>query len=79
MKIGLDFGTTNSSIARRAENGSVELARFNLAGVLTESFRSLLYLERLRTAAATRLSHGPGQKELRTISRPTTRAASSNR
>jgi len=50
MKIGLDFGTTNSSIARRAENGSVELARFNLAGAMTESFRSLLYLERLRTA-----------------------------
>jgi hypothetical chaperone protein len=50
MKIGLDFGTTNSSIARTAENGSVELARFNLAGAVTESFRSLLYLERLRTA-----------------------------
>jgi hypothetical chaperone protein len=46
MKVGLDFGTTNSSIARIAENGEVELARFSLAGALTESFRSLLYLER---------------------------------
>ena len=40
MKVGLDFGTTNSSIARIAENGDVELARFSLSGALTESFRS---------------------------------------
>jgi hypothetical chaperone protein len=46
MKVGLDFGTTNSSIARIGANDGVELARFNLAGALTESFRSLLYLER---------------------------------
>jgi hypothetical chaperone protein len=46
MKVGFDFGTTNSSIARIAENGSVELARFSLVGAFTESFRSLLYLER---------------------------------
>jgi len=47
MKVGFDFGTTNSSIARIAENGEVELARFSFSGTLTESFRSLLYLERL--------------------------------
>ncbi len=50
MKVGFDFGTTNSSMARMAGNGAVELARFNLAGALTESFRSLLYLERQRVA-----------------------------
>jgi hypothetical chaperone protein len=46
MKVGLDFGTTNSSIALIAENGDVELARFSFNDALTESFRSLLYLER---------------------------------
>ncbi len=50
MKVGFDFGTTNSSIARIAENGAVELARFSFNGVLTESFRSLLYLERHKRA-----------------------------
>jgi hypothetical chaperone protein len=50
MQIGLDFGTTNSSVARLRERGDVELARFPLGNALTESFRSLLYLERLREA-----------------------------
>jgi hypothetical chaperone protein len=46
--IGLDFGTTNSSIALVRPDNSVQLARFSYRGALTESFRSLLYLERLR-------------------------------
>jgi hypothetical chaperone protein len=50
MKVGFDFGTTNSSMARVTESGQIELARFRFAGALTESFRSLLYLERQRTA-----------------------------
>ena len=45
--IGLDFGTTNSSIALIRPDGSVQLARFSYRGALTESFRSLLYLERV--------------------------------
>jgi hypothetical chaperone protein len=60
MKVGFDFGTTNSSIARIAHNGEVELARFSLAGALTESFRSLLYLERLRTAGRTTIKSWAG-------------------
>jgi hypothetical chaperone protein len=60
MKVGFDFGTTNSSIARVAENGEVELARFSLAGALTESFRSLLYLERLRTAGRSTIKSWAG-------------------
>lgn len=49
MGVGLDFGTTNSSIAVAAPNGTdVKLARFALPSGTTESFRSLLYLERLR-------------------------------
>src|SRR5262245_855961 len=43
--IGIDFGTTNSSIARVTDSGEVELARFPYQGGRTESFRSLLYLE----------------------------------
>jgi hypothetical chaperone protein len=45
--IGIDFGTTNSSIARVTDSGDVELARFPTVGGSTESFRSLLYLESL--------------------------------
>jgi hypothetical chaperone protein len=43
--IGLDFGTTNSSIAWRRGDGLVELARFPAFSGPTESFRSLLYFE----------------------------------
>lgn len=50
MGTGFDFGTTNSSIAVAGPNGDVQLARFPYSGGLTESFRSLLYLERLREA-----------------------------
>lgn len=50
MGIGFDFGTTNSSIAVATANGDVQVARFaDLAG-FTDSFRSLLYLERTRDA-----------------------------
>jgi hypothetical chaperone protein len=47
MSVGLDFGTTNSSIALAGPNG-VEVANFAYSGGLTESFRSLLYLHRIR-------------------------------
>ena len=46
--IGLDFGTTNSSIALVSPNGTVHVARFPYLSGTTESFRSLLYLERHR-------------------------------
>ena len=42
--IGIDFGTTNSSLARSA-GGIVELVRFASDAGATESFRSVLYLE----------------------------------
>jgi hypothetical chaperone protein len=60
MKVGFDFGTTNSSIARIAENGDVELARFRLADVFSESFRSLLYLERESAAARSTIKSWAG-------------------
>ncbi len=48
MGIGFDFGTTNSSLAITTPNGDVRLARFPFSGGVTESFRSLLYLEKVR-------------------------------
>jgi hypothetical chaperone protein len=47
MGVGLDFGTTNSSIALAARDG-VQVATFPYSGGETESYRSLLYLRRLR-------------------------------
>ena len=48
---GLDFGTTNSSIAAVDSDGEVRLARFEYSAGHTEAFRSLLYLEQTRSAA----------------------------
>ncbi len=45
LSIGIDFGTTNSSIARAFPSGKVELVSFPTAAATTESFRSILYLE----------------------------------
>ena len=42
---GLDFGTTNSSIAWVGPEGEPQLANFHTANGFTESYRSLLYLE----------------------------------
>jgi hypothetical chaperone protein len=43
---GFDFGTTNSSLARVLPSGAINLARFHANKGWTESFRSLLYLEK---------------------------------
>jgi len=43
--IGIDFGTTNSSVALTRANGAVDLAVFPFEGALTDAYRSLLYLE----------------------------------
>ncbi|HEY8997188.1 MAG TPA: Hsp70 family protein [Edaphobacter sp.] len=48
--IGIDFGTTNSSLAMVREDGRVELATFSFQGAATQSFRSVLYLEQVRRA-----------------------------
>ena len=45
--VGLDFGTTNSSIAFAHPDGRRELLRFPTAQGETESYRSLLYLEQV--------------------------------
>ncbi len=51
LSFGLDFGTTNTSLAWTLPDGSVELARFASPTGETESFRSLLYLEKSGTPA----------------------------
>lgn len=43
QSVGLDFGTTNSALAIRREDGSVELASFVDDGQETNTFRSVLY------------------------------------
>jgi hypothetical chaperone protein len=61
IAIGIDFGTTNSSIAYASSSGDVELAKFSQMGGLTEAYRSLLYLEqdRERGTKVTRSWTGP--------------------
>lgn len=52
--VGLDFGTTNSSVALLHENSEVELASFPTFGSQVESFRSVLYLEQVRAGSGPR-------------------------
>ncbi len=46
--IGIDFGTTNSTVARVTDTGAIELATFPFEGGLTDAYRSLLYLEQIK-------------------------------
>jgi hypothetical chaperone protein len=60
MFIGIDFGTTNSSVARADAAGDVELARFPFAGGLVEAYRSLLYLDLLKERGVSRIKSWSG-------------------
>ena len=55
--VGFDFGTTNSSVATIDGNGQVRLASFPLIDGETKSFRSVLYLEHVKTSAGPRRMH----------------------
>ena len=48
LALGIDFGTTNSSIARAGRGGEMELARFAAAAGPTDAYRSILYLEQVK-------------------------------
>ena len=50
--LGIDFGTTNSSMALVTGEAPVQLASFPMRGGETLSFRSVLYLERKKRLAA---------------------------
>jgi hypothetical chaperone protein len=51
---GIDFGTTNSTVARAAGGGKVDLVAFPTRTGSTFSFRSLLYLVQTKGAGRTR-------------------------
>ena len=58
--IGVDFGTTNSSIACADRSGEVRLAQFPYLGSLTDSYRSLLYLQQTKVGGANTLKSWTG-------------------
>jgi Molecular chaperone len=58
--IGIDFGTTNSSIALATPDGAVELVSFPTATASIESFRSILYLEQHKHAGRTQIKSYTG-------------------
>jgi hypothetical chaperone protein len=60
LAIGLDFGTTNSSIARANGSGEIELARFPHAGGFTDAYRSLLYLDQVKERGVSRIKSWSG-------------------
>ena len=60
IAVGIDFGTTNSSVARVDSSGGVELCRFPSAGGLTDSYRSLLYLEQVKERGVSRIKSWTG-------------------
>ena len=59
---GIDFGTTNSSVALVTGDSQVELACFTFAGSETLSSRSVLYFEQVKSPA--------GMKRTQTLSGP---------
>lgn len=60
LGIGIDFGTTNSSVACAEESGKVQLARFPAVGGIVESYRSLLYLDHVQERGSSRIKSWSG-------------------
>jgi hypothetical chaperone protein len=58
--VGIDFGTTNSSVACVTSAGEVELAKFPYAEGVTEAYRSLLYLEQVKERGVTSIKSWSG-------------------
>jgi hypothetical chaperone protein len=58
--IGIDFGTTNSSIACAGCWDEVQLARFPYLGSLTDAYRSLLYLQQVKEGGVNTLKSWTG-------------------
>lgn len=55
--VGIDFGTTNSSVALIEGDAPVQLARFPFLGAQTESFRSVLYFEQFKAPSGVKRTH----------------------
>lgn len=62
--LGIDFGTTNSSIALARGGGAVELVSFPTLTGTTESFRSVLYLEQRKHAARSSIKSFTGPQAI---------------
>src|SRR5580700_8227996 len=62
--LGIDFGTTNSSIAFARGDGMVELVSFHAAAAATESFRSVLYLEQHKHSGRTQIKGFTGPQAI---------------
>jgi len=58
--IGIDFGTTNSSIACADCSDEVQLAKFPYLGSLTDAYRSLLYLQQVKEGGVNTLKSWTG-------------------
>jgi hypothetical chaperone protein len=61
--VGIDFGTTNSSVALATGDADVQLAAFSLLGEDTPSFRSVIYLEQLKGDGGARRIHAAAGPE----------------
>jgi hypothetical chaperone protein len=61
--VGIDFGTTNSSVALAMPDADVQLAAFSLLGEDTPSFRSVIYLEQLKGDSGVRRIHAAAGPE----------------
>jgi len=55
---GIDFGTTNSSVALVTGDAKVELVSFAFAGGETLSSRSVLYFEQIKSPGGMKRTHG---------------------
>ncbi len=55
--VGIDFGTTNSSMALVTQDARVQLASFPTSGADTLSYRSVLYLEQVKQESGARRTH----------------------
>lgn len=62
--IGIDFGTTNSSIACADCSDEVQLAKFPYLGGMTDAYRSLLYLCQEKEGGVSTLKSWTGQEAI---------------